>query len=299
MFLDLDNFKPLNDTYGHVVGDALLIEVARRISSCVRETDTAARFGGDEFVVMLSELEVDQAKSFAQARIVAEKIRVSLAETYFLTVQREGQAECKVEHHCTSSIGVVLFIGHETSVDNLFKWADLAMYQAKEDGRNLIRFFDPHGGSDIHLADQTAKMLRLSWHESYDCGDATIDQDHRKLFDLSNTLIESAFTRSESPQQFDFALEKLLAHVVKHFADEEAILARHHYPDLDAHIHAHKVLIDHALQLHDAAAAGDVTIGELVNFLADEVVAQHMLKMDREFYPLFKNKRLSSQVSSD
>jgi diguanylate cyclase (GGDEF)-like protein/PAS domain S-box-containing protein len=142
IFLDLDNFKPLNDAHGHDVGDLLLIEAAKRISGCVRETDTAARFGGDEFVVMLGELDLDRAESLLQARIVAEKIRVSLAELYLLTVQKDRQAEMKVEHHCTSSIGVVLFPGLESTIDDLFKWADSAMYKAKEDGRNLIRFYD-------------------------------------------------------------------------------------------------------------------------------------------------------------
>jgi diguanylate cyclase (GGDEF)-like protein/hemerythrin-like metal-binding protein/PAS domain S-box-containing protein len=288
MFLDLDNFKPLNDTYGHGVGDLLLVEVARRIGSCVRETDTVARFGGDEFVVMLSELDEDKTESTTQAGIVAEKIRATLAEPYLLTIQQEGKAERTIEHHCTSSIGVVLFLNHEASQEDIIKWADMAMYQAKEDGRNLIRFFDSQGSSDVRRVDHGAMMLRLNWHEFYDCGEPTIDQEHRKLFDLANTLIESAFARNENPQGFASAIEKLLAHVVQHFADEEAILARYHYADLDVHARAHKVLIEHALQLRDKAAAGGVTIGELVNFLADEVVAEHMLKIDREFYPLFK-----------
>jgi len=143
MFLDLDNFKPLNDTYGHNVGDLLLIEVARRITGCVREADTVARFGGDEFVVMLGELDADKAESTAQAGIVAEKIRSILAEPYLLKIQREGKAETTVEHHCTSSIGVVLFINHEGSPEDILKWADMAMYQAKEGGRNQVRFFAP------------------------------------------------------------------------------------------------------------------------------------------------------------
>jgi diguanylate cyclase (GGDEF)-like protein/PAS domain S-box-containing protein len=141
MFLDLDNFKPLNDKYGHGVGDLLLIEAARRISRCVRETDTVARFGGDEFVVMLSELDGGRAESSAQAGIIAEKIRSTLAEPYLLTIQQEGKAEITIEHHCTSSIGVALFINHEASPEDILKWADMAMYQAKEDGRDSIRFF--------------------------------------------------------------------------------------------------------------------------------------------------------------
>lgn len=144
IFLDLDNFKPLNDTHGHDVGDLLLIEVARRITSCVREVDTVSRFGGDEFIIMLSELTSEKNSSLAQARVVAEKIRTTLAAPYLLTVRHEGDpAPRTVEHHCTSSMGVVLFINHDASHDDLIKWADMAMYQAKEAGRNRIHFFEP------------------------------------------------------------------------------------------------------------------------------------------------------------
>ncbi len=142
MFLDLDNFKPLNDARGHDVGDLLLIEVAHRITGCVRAMDTVARFGGDEFVVMLSELDADKERSVALAGIVAEKIRVTLAEPYLLTCKQEGCVETTVEHHCTSSIGVVLFSNYEASQEDILKWADMAMYQAKYGGRNIIRFFD-------------------------------------------------------------------------------------------------------------------------------------------------------------
>ena len=142
MFLDLDNFKPLNDAHGHDAGDLLLIEVAHRLASCVREADTVARFGGDEFVVILSELSEDKAESTTQASIVAEKIRAALAEPYKLKIQHEGQAETNIEHRCTSSIGVVLLINHEISTEDIIKWADMAMYQAKEAGGNQIRFYD-------------------------------------------------------------------------------------------------------------------------------------------------------------
>jgi diguanylate cyclase (GGDEF)-like protein/PAS domain S-box-containing protein len=142
MFLDLDNFKPLNDEFGHAVGDLLLIEVARRLISCVREMDTVARFGGDEFVVLLSELDVDKTESMTEAATIAEKIRATLAEPYVLKFQKEEKSESTVEHHCTSSIGVVLFISHETSPETVLAWADMAMYKAKRDGRNSIRFHE-------------------------------------------------------------------------------------------------------------------------------------------------------------
>lgn len=142
IFLDLDNFKALNDTHGHEMGDLLLIEAARRITDCVREMDTVARLGGDEFVVILSELDVDRALSVAQAGRVAEKIRSTLAEPYLLMRKRDDGSETRVKHHCTSSIGVDLFINHEASPEDILKRADMAMYQAKESGRNRVHFFD-------------------------------------------------------------------------------------------------------------------------------------------------------------
>jgi len=147
MFIDLDNFKPLNDQHGHAAGDLLLEEVARRITGCVREVDTVSRFGGDEFVVLLSELDIDKAKSVAEAGIVAEKIRVALAEPYVLLLQQQDKEESTITHRCTSSIGVVMFIDHEFSADDILKHADFAMYQAKDGGRNAIRFF--HSTSPI------------------------------------------------------------------------------------------------------------------------------------------------------
>jgi diguanylate cyclase (GGDEF)-like protein len=142
MFLDLDNFKPLNDTHGHVVGDLLLMEAAKRLKSCVREMDTVARFGGDEFVVMMNDLNADRAASAAQTRIAAEKIHRALSEPYRLIIRRAGKADATVEHHCSASIGVALFIDHEASQDDILKWADMAMYQVKGAGRNGIRFYD-------------------------------------------------------------------------------------------------------------------------------------------------------------
>jgi diguanylate cyclase (GGDEF)-like protein/PAS domain S-box-containing protein len=143
MFLDLDNFKPLNDLYGHRVGDMLLVEVADRLKSCIREMDTVARFGGDEFVVIVSELAADESDSISQATVIAEKIRLALSEPYRLTVRLDGKSGSTVEHHCTVTIGVALFINHESSQDDILKWADAAMYEAKAAGRNMIRFYAP------------------------------------------------------------------------------------------------------------------------------------------------------------
>jgi diguanylate cyclase (GGDEF)-like protein/PAS domain S-box-containing protein len=134
LFIDLDNFKILNDTRGHNIGDLLLIEVAKRLQDCVRSGDTVARLGGDEFVVMLEDLGEDAAVAAATAQDVGEKILATMNRPFTL----QG-----FEHHSSSSIGIGLFCGEGTSMDDLFKHADSAMYQAKTSGRNTIRFFDP------------------------------------------------------------------------------------------------------------------------------------------------------------
>ena len=139
LFLDLDNFKSLNDTHGHSVGDLLLIEVAERLRACVREADTVARFGGDEFVVLLCELDTQPAEASEQAIAVAEKIRIRLSDLYVLQAAPSGPATGTIEHQCTASIGVAIFRGRDESQSSVIDRADAAMYQAKKDGRNRIR----------------------------------------------------------------------------------------------------------------------------------------------------------------
>lgn len=136
LFLDLDNFKPLNDTYGHGVGDLLLIEVAERLKACVREADTVARFGGDEFVVLLSELSTQPGEAAEQAVAIAEKVRTRLAEPYVLQSAPSAPA---IRHECTASIGVAVFRGRDESQNAVIDRADAAMYRAKEEGRNRIQ----------------------------------------------------------------------------------------------------------------------------------------------------------------
>jgi diguanylate cyclase (GGDEF)-like protein/PAS domain S-box-containing protein len=134
LFLDLDHFKTLNDTLGHDVGDLLLKQVSERLTSCVREGDTVARIGGDEFVVMLEGLSDSIFEAARQAEVICEKILTALNQAYHLNTY---------EYHSTTSIGATLFNGHEVGSDELLKQADIAMYQSKTAGRNAIRFFDP------------------------------------------------------------------------------------------------------------------------------------------------------------
>ncbi len=134
LFIDLDNFKTLNDTLGHDVGDLLLQQVAQRLSTCIREGDTVARLGGDEFVIILEGLSENPQEAANQTESVGAKILAACNQPYLLAGH---------PHHSTPSIGATLFSNHHNSVDELLKRADLAMYQAKASGRNTMSFFDP------------------------------------------------------------------------------------------------------------------------------------------------------------
>lgn len=133
LFIDLDNFKMLNDTMGHDKGDLLLIQVANRLTATVRECDTVARLGGDEFVVILNELGRQISEAAIHAEVIAHKLLTILNQPYDIDHQ---------QHHSTPSIGAALFNGKDTTIDSIIKQADIAMYQAKAAGRNTVRFFD-------------------------------------------------------------------------------------------------------------------------------------------------------------
>jgi diguanylate cyclase (GGDEF)-like protein/PAS domain S-box-containing protein len=156
MFIDLDNFKTLNDTLGHDQGDVLLQEAAHRLTFCVREGDTVARLGGDEFVVILESLSRLQNESADRAEQIGEKILTTLNQPYHFDAH---------EHHCSASIGLTMFGEHDDSSAELMKQADLAMYQAKGAGRNALRFFDPEMQATVNAHARLEKELRNAVRE--------------------------------------------------------------------------------------------------------------------------------------
>jgi len=153
LFLDLDNFKTLNDTLGHDKGDILLQQVAERITSCVRESDTVARLGGDEFVVILEDLSDLPMNAAALTESIGNKILAALLQPYLLDTHK---------YDGTTSIGATLINDHEQSIDDLLKQADIAMYQSKSDGRNTLRFFDPKMQDTINARAALEAELRVA-----------------------------------------------------------------------------------------------------------------------------------------
>jgi len=174
MLIDLDNFKKINDTFGHDVGDLLLQEVAQRIESCVRENDIVARLSGDEFVVVLELLSEKELEAAAQAETIGEKIRAVIGNPYQLASH---------EHHSSSSIGVTLFSGLQHGAEELLKQADIAMYQSKKTGPNMLRFFDPQMQADINAR----AALERELHQAIENNEfqlyyqIQVDSSHRQL----------------------------------------------------------------------------------------------------------------------
>ena len=280
LFIDLDKFKPINDTHGHAVGDWLLQIVAKRILDCLRASDTAARIGGDEFVVLLPEMQTS-----ANALAVAEKIRSAL-EQPFLTP--DGMTL-----NISSSIGVALYPEHGQTAQDLLRLGDQAMYRAKKAGRNAVEMANL-SSQEIdaqEIGPVGRQLIRLTWKTAFASGNSTIDREHRELVQLTNNLLDHAINSPAERAPFNEAFDALLAHVVEHFANEEATLLEHDYPDLKAHIEQHQMLIDRALKLRHQANEGGVSLGELVDFLVSEVVSGHMLQSDQAFYGLFPEQK--------
>lgn len=156
LFIDLDHFKTLNDTKGHSMGDLLLIEVANRLQACMRGGDTLARLGGDEFVVILQDLSEDSSQAAIQAEAVGAKIISVINQPYHLD---------SYLYHSSTSIGVCLFRNQEITVDELLKRADIAMYQAKNAGRNTLRFYDPTMQAALEARAALESDLRIAIQE--------------------------------------------------------------------------------------------------------------------------------------
>ena len=157
LFIDLDHFKRLNDSLGHATGDQLLRQVAQRLVLCVREGDTVARFGGDEFVVLLAQLHGNAHEAAAEVRAIGHKILATLGQAFQLD---------QVEHYTTASIGAALFCSAQLTPEDVLKQADLAMYKSKAAGRNALHFFDPAMQVAIEARTRLEADLRVALRES-------------------------------------------------------------------------------------------------------------------------------------
>jgi diguanylate cyclase len=263
VLLDIDHFKQINDRHGHQTGDAVLRELVAAVRAGIRTADLLFRWGGEEFVVLAT------STGHRKAGILAESLRAKIAQHPFPPV---GQL--------TVSLGVAEHNGEETAAA-WFARLDEALYAAKRGGRNRVVVAE--GGNSLSWdRDSGISALHLSWREDYECGHPLIDAEHRELFELANTLLEAVVSGKNARP----ALDQLIGHVRRHFSDEEAILAEHAYPRLEAHRAAHASLLAKAAELRARMEHDDAGLGTVVEFLARDVVARHLLTADRDFFPL-------------
>lgn len=266
LFIDLDHFKPINDTFGHETGDVLLNMVAERMRHCVRERDLVARLGGDEFVILLP-------NTGDEALTVADHLHQRLRHPFRIDEEQELRI--------SSSIGVALYPEHGSDPKTLMHHADQAMYQAKGRGRGRVCLYtaglDPEQGS-------------LVWQSSHECGHPRIDAEHRQLFVLTNRLLEHMKDHQEHPALFLECMENLFDVARHHFTFEEQVLAELGYPEFTSHQQDHQLLLQKADQLMTAARAGTLGNDELLNFIIQELVVGHMSQADRRYFPLMKGR---------
>lgn len=260
LYLDIDHFKAINDSFGHAIGDRILCEVAGRIQTSLRESDFLARWGGEEFVVLVPNT------GLGDAEVLAEKLRARLAEKPFDKVGR-----------VTASFGVTCLRPGD-DIDQLMRRVDRALYRAKFLGRNRVvcpRTKD--GGPD--LLDAPA-VSRLDWSDAYSLDVPWLDAQHRRLFDLANQAIQ-AVVQGLPREQAVRAMAELVEEMALHCAEEEAIMERIGYDHAEHHRGDHAELLDEASELLQRWQENDLSHGALVDFLVRQLITRHILVDDR------------------
>ena len=266
LILDIDFFKMVNDQYGHGTGDQTLVELASQLQSALRASDSLTRWGGEEFVVLCPNT------TLSTASLLAGRLREKIAKVEFLKVG-----------HLTVSIGVAECLREDTW-EQWFQRADAALYQAKTNGRNQVKFAPetPERGSVGEKVD--ARFLQMVWHKAYESGHEMIDREHQALFDNANNLL-AAMLSGRPPDEAGEMVDVFIRDVARHFRDEEVIISAAGYPGAKAHADLHRELSIKAVKLADQFRKGMLEAGELFQFLAHDVVTKHMLGADREFFP--------------
>jgi len=266
VIIDLDYFKKVNDTWGHPVGDDVLIQTARLIKGIIRKADIVIRLGGEEFLILLPQTNLDGAVE------TAEKIRRMMEQTSH-----------PVAGVCTASFGAAQRTRGETYI-SFYKRGDDALYSAKEQGRNRVcRYGDTE---TIPLA-----SVQLKWNRTWESGEKNIDDQHRRLVELANSLIHMSFSK-DSFERTEQQLDILLQHIVDHFAYEEKVQKAVGYPDFEEHAGIHKSLVEKTVNLKKSYQDGTLKSSEFIAFMLDDVIVGHMTNEDVKFY---KYTRISDE----
>ncbi len=270
VMVDLDNFKDINDQYGHAVGDAILRGFGSLAQAAVRSTDVVGRWGGEEFVAVLP------STGFSEAYWVAEKMRRQLENRAFPGGYR-----------ITASFGVASCRSTDAWGD-WFGRADKAMYRAKEAGRNRTKVEDLEIGEGGPVS-ESAPVTQLLWRRSYESGNEEIDRQHKGLLALVNGFLLAGVENSDKAYVLQ-VVSQLLAEGKAHFSNEELILRASGYEAVEEHARHHHLLLQRADELVNLFILDKIGVPELFHFVIYELTAQHMLIEDRKFQHVFKKQ---------
>ncbi|PKU21667.1 diguanylate cyclase domain-containing protein [Telmatospirillum siberiense] len=291
IIVDLDHFKSINDSFGHLTGDSVLTAVAQCLQHSVRNTDVVGRWGGEEFLILCP------GTTLAGARHLAEKLRQEIPrETPNPTVGRT-----------TASFGVAEFNAGEPP-QTLLQRADDALYKAKMAGRDCVAV--ETGATTPDTPGLPDGPIHLDWRTEYDCGHPLIDGQHRNILALTERAVSAAVS-GRPKEQVKAGIGALLTTIEQHFRDEERILYEIGFEGAEQHRRQHLALLNKAKEIIVDYEVGILTSGDLFQFLAGELVLRHMNREDAAFAPLLRqiyqqrsaesepgNSRLAEKISA-
>lgn len=266
IILSVDNYKNVNDTWGHSAGNEVLKQNVKIVSNVIRKYDILVRLGGDEFALLMPKTNLNGAM------VVAEKIRKALNSNIH-----------PIAGQFTVSLGVVERMRVE-SFDNWYKRLEGALLRAKEDGQNCIV-------SDNYQGNLEVASVHLQWKSEWESGNKDIDEQHKALLELANELIYMSLTGLEF-EKIICQLDIFIKHIVKHFDYEDKILEGLGYPDYDRHSKIHKNLVGKAFQLKEAYRNGEINSSAFFTFIVDDIIIGHITDEDMLYLPYIRKKSM-------
>jgi len=272
IILDLDRFKQINDTWGHDIGDKVLISVTDVVKRNIRKPDILARWGGEEFVLLVPQTDL------LGAAALSDKLREAIA-----TTKQPGVGPV------TASFGVAERIAGEP-FESWFRRSDQALYQAKSKGRNCVVCSSSDAGTPINL-------IKLEWKPIWECGYQLIDNQHHQLVDLANSLIDLSSNKANSERAI-MIFNQLIELIIHHFTEEEKIIELAGFPDTPRHAERHQNLVKKVLKLNNSLLRAELTPATFFTFLVDEVIVGHMLIEDVLYFPYIRKIIEDQQAES-
>jgi len=257
LYFDLDHFKRVNDRYGHLIGDKVLLAIVKIVNATIRKEDVFARWGGDEFIILMPETDLSKVK------IIAERIRYKV----------ENCEICK-SLKVTISMGCSQWVENEY-LESWFLRTDKALYKSKNTGKNKVSYYDKKLENDI--------LLKIEWSEKWSSGNYKIDQEHKKLFLMCNNIIEKSLSRSASDNIIN-NIESFFHELRSHFREEIEILEKVRYHNLEAHKKRHDEILSQGDQIFQHTKKNRITLIELFSFLVHDVIIGHLVKEDAIFF---------------